>query len=171
MPTGLLQFALGLNGNLPPSGSTSVSTPSSSKFPVESISSNSPHSLAPTSPISAALCDAEPPKQQHPQSIFSTHPLRSKSLTPVCFGKREVFLIRRANSFVYLAETPLYASSRKLDTLSASALQTRRTRPTWPRHLSSYHFTSSPQAVLIPSLYIQPNFPVFNNSPLACRAS
>ncbi|KAJ3768184.1 hypothetical protein FB446DRAFT_817660 [Lentinula raphanica] len=119
-------------GNLPPSGSTSVSTPSSSKFP-GSISANSPHSLAPTSPISAALCDAEPPKQQHPQSIFLNHLLRpnilvqeiSKSPTAVCFGKREVFLIRRTRSFVYLAETPLYASSRKLDTLLASALQTR----------------------------------------------
>ncbi|KAJ3715807.1 hypothetical protein C8R42DRAFT_725609 [Lentinula raphanica] len=66
-------------GNLPPSGSTSVSTPSSSKFP-GSISANSPHSLAPTSPISAALCDAEPPKQQHPQSIFLTHLLRPNIL-------------------------------------------------------------------------------------------
>ncbi|KAJ3844594.1 hypothetical protein F5878DRAFT_85610 [Lentinula raphanica] len=54
-------------GNLPPSGSTSVSTPSSSKSP-SSISSNSPFSSAPTSPISAPPCDAEPPKQQHPQS-------------------------------------------------------------------------------------------------------
>ncbi|KAJ3748971.1 hypothetical protein DFH05DRAFT_1388829 [Lentinula detonsa] len=52
-------------GNLPASGSTSVSTPSSSRSP-SSNCSNSPFSSAPSSPVSA-LHDVEPPKQ-HPQS-------------------------------------------------------------------------------------------------------
>ncbi|KAJ3869743.1 hypothetical protein EV359DRAFT_29234 [Lentinula novae-zelandiae] len=53
-------------GTLPPSGSTSVSTPSSAKSP-SSTCSVSPFSSATSSPISASQCDSEPPKQ-HPQS-------------------------------------------------------------------------------------------------------
>lgn len=54
-------------GTLPPSGSTSVSTPSSAKSP-SSTCSVSPFSSATSSPISASQCDSEPPKQ-HTQSI------------------------------------------------------------------------------------------------------
>ncbi|KAJ3712059.1 hypothetical protein C8R42DRAFT_728356 [Lentinula raphanica] len=109
-------------GNLPPSGSTSVSTPSSSKSP-SSNSSNSPFFCAPPHQYFRPLCDAEPSKQQHPQSTFLTdsfppnipvqEPCPSRFLflgTP--YSERSLLL---ANTRLSLAAVELsYACFRKL---------------------------------------------------------